>query len=80
MVSSPFSENYEQWRHCITVDCGIPLTPIFVAQRLAVWRDAESEETLRFRRLYGDAHWRSVISWFEQAELELGPTGGSQGT
>ena len=71
MMSTPFPENYEQWRHCITVACGIPLTRSFVSQRLAVWRDESSEETLRFRRLYGDAYWQSVVSWFERAEDDL---------
>jgi len=59
---SPIPETYEQWRHCITVECGIPLTAEFVARRLSVWRDESCEETERFRRLYGDAHWRSVMA------------------
>lgn len=71
MMPTPFPENYEQWRHCITVLCGIPLTPSFVSQRLAVWRDESSEETRRFRRRYGDAYWQSVIGWFERAEDDL---------
>jgi hypothetical protein len=70
-MPAPFPDTYEQWRRCITVECGIPLTAAFIAQRLAVWRNAQAEETLRFRRLYRDPHWRSVVGWFEQAELEL---------
>ncbi|MEM7504286.1 MAG: hypothetical protein AAF417_19760 [Pseudomonadota bacterium] len=62
---------YEQWHHCITAECGIPLTSEFVAQRLAVWKDEDAQETARFRRLYGDAHWRTVIGWFEKAGAEL---------
>ena len=72
MMSTPFPQNYQQWQHCITEECRIPLTLEFVTQRLAVWRDAESQETRRFRELYGDAYWRAVIGWFEQAERELG--------
>ena len=72
-MSSPFPQNYEQWHHCITVEWGIPLKPTFVSQRLAVWRNERLEEPQRFRRLYGDAYWQSVIGWFEQAERELGP-------
>ena len=68
MMPTPFPANYEQWKHCITVDCGIPLTQTFVSQRLAVWRNEQSEETQRFRRLYGDAYWQSVIGWFEHAD------------
>ncbi|MEM9760339.1 MAG: hypothetical protein AAF933_13950 [Pseudomonadota bacterium] len=71
MMTSPFPQNYEEWRHCITVECGIPLTADFVSQRLTVWRDEASEETRRFRQRYGDEYWRAVIGWFEQAEKEV---------
>ncbi|MEM8769133.1 MAG: hypothetical protein AAGE43_16925 [Pseudomonadota bacterium] len=70
-MSNPIPETYEQWHHCITVECGIPLTSKFIADRLTVWRNEKAEETARFRRLYGDAHWQSVIGWFEKAEAEL---------
>lgn len=75
-MSNPIPESYEQWRHCITVECRITLTAKFVKQRLAVWRDEKTEETRRFRQLYGDDHWRSVIGWFERAEKELAASGG----
>jgi threonine dehydrogenase-like Zn-dependent dehydrogenase len=26
-------KTYAQWRHCITVECGIPLSADFIAQR-----------------------------------------------
>ncbi|MEM8546741.1 MAG: hypothetical protein AAGF46_01135 [Pseudomonadota bacterium] len=67
----PFPRTYEQWHNCITVECGIPLTAKFVAQRLEVWRDESAQETARFRQLYGDEHWRAVIGWFERAEKEV---------
>ncbi|MEM9181985.1 MAG: hypothetical protein AAGB27_02425 [Pseudomonadota bacterium] len=71
MIYDTFPGNYEQWHHCITVECGIPLTADFLAQRLNVWRDEKAEETARFRRLYGDQHWQAVISWFERAKAEI---------
>ena len=71
MMTTPFPENYEQWRHCITVECGIPLTAEFVARRLAVWRDSDAEETKRFVKCYGDAYLGAVVGWFEQAEREV---------
>ena len=71
MMDSPFPKNYAEWQHCITVECNIPLTTAFVAERLAVWRDESCEETRRFRSLYGDDYWRAVIGRFEQAEREL---------
>lgn len=63
-------QTYEQWRHCITVECGIALTVPFITQRLSIWHNAESEETLWFRRLYGDEHWKAVTAWFERAGRE----------
>ncbi|MEM7401508.1 MAG: hypothetical protein AAF304_06120 [Pseudomonadota bacterium] len=71
MMSTSLPQNYEEWRHCITVDCGIPLTPAFISKRLAIWQDEDKEETKRFRKLYGDSHWKAVISWFKQAETEV---------
>jgi hypothetical protein len=64
-------ETYPGWRHCITVHCGIPLTADFVAGRIAALGQGESEETLRFRKHYGDAHWRQVLAWFQRAGQEL---------
>lgn len=64
-------KTYAQWRHCITVDCGLALTVAFIEQRLAAWLAEESEEVQRFRRLYGDAHWLAVVAWFEQAQQEI---------
>lgn len=68
---NPIPSTYLQWRHCITVECGIPLTAEFVAQRIASLSRPGSEETLRFRKLYGDGHWRQVLAWFQQAADEL---------
>ncbi len=65
-------QTFEQWRHCIVVDCGLALSQAYVSERIAAWRDDGSAETVRFRRLYGDEHWRSVLGWFERAARELG--------
>lgn len=62
---------YEQWKHCITVECGIPLTRDFVEARLAVWRDDTQEEVQRFIKLYGLAHLKSIRQWFEQALAQI---------
>jgi len=64
-------QTYEQWRHCITVECALALTPAFVKERLGVWRNAKAEETTRFRQRYGDVHWQAVVGWFEQAERSM---------
>jgi hypothetical protein len=47
------------------------LSASFIAQRLLVWKDENHEETRRFRQLFGDNYWRSVIGWFTQAEEEV---------
>ncbi|GAA5231945.1 hypothetical protein FOZ76_15230 [Verticiella sediminum] len=67
-------ETYEQWRHCITVECGIALTSEYLVRRLSVWHDEQAEEAQRFRRLYGDSHWLAVRGWFERAAREVATT------
>lgn len=63
--------SYAEWRTCITVDCGIALTPAYVETRLATLRDDGAAETRRFATLYGEAHLRNVIGWFERAAREV---------
>ncbi len=70
-MSAPFPQNYDEWHHCITVECGIALTSEFVAERLSIWRNAETEETKRFIKLYGEEYLHAVVGWFEVAEREL---------
>ena len=70
MMKGPIPTTYEEWRHCISVEGGIPLTSDYIASRLGVWREEKTQETRRFRELYGDAYWRTIISWFERAEKE----------
>lgn len=69
---SSFPTNYQQWRHCIEVDCGIPLTPEFVAKRLAALQNSNDAKTQAFEKLYGVDHLQMTIAWFKQAEAELG--------
>ena len=71
MMTSPFPQNFEEWKYCITVECGIPLSASFITQRLSVWRNESHEETRRFRQRFGDNYWRSVIGWFAEAERQL---------
>lgn len=58
---------YDEWRHCIEVDCGLQLTPAFIAERIAELANTEHERTRQYVRLYGEAHRQRVIEWFEQA-------------
>ncbi|MGF1476035.1 MAG: hypothetical protein ACFB6S_10780 [Geminicoccaceae bacterium] len=64
-------ETYERWRRCITVDCGLKLTPAFIDARLAELRDPSAHRTRRFVEYYGENHRASVIAWFERARGEI---------
>lgn len=63
---------YEDWRECIEVHCGIPLTPGFVDERLTELQDRGHPKTKEFERLYGEKHLERTISWFERAAKEVG--------
>lgn len=69
MPSVIIPSNYAEWRHCIEVQCGQSLTPEYIATRLAALRDPKDAHTQAFVRLYGEAHHRATIGWFEQAAL-----------
>lgn len=72
MKTPVIPQTYEQWHHCITVECGIPLTRVFAEERLAVWSNPGADERRRFEQLYGSAHLAHVRQWFAQA-LEQPP-------
>lgn len=61
---------YPEWRRCIEQDCRIPLTPDFIAARIADLRDAGSHHTQQFLKRYGPAHHARVLAWFAQAQAE----------
>ena len=63
---------YEAWKQCITVDCGIPLTPNYVQGRIAELTDITDFNTERFIERWGAAHHARTLQWFKQAEAELG--------
>lgn len=58
--------NFEQWKHCITEECGIDLNPGFAGERLLVYTNPEHPETRNFVRLYGEEHLRNIINWFSK--------------
>jgi len=64
-------ESYDEWKHCITIKCGIPLTAEYAEARLRALSDAKDAQTARFSVLYGAAYLGTVISWFKRALLEL---------
>ncbi len=60
-------DNFESWRACIEVHCGIPLTKDFIYRRIAVYRDESLDETKRFVARYGQQHHQNVLLWLQQA-------------
>lgn len=61
---------YEEWYHCITVDCGIELTPDVIAIRVAALQDGTDSGTRRLREMWGLPYVEQLVEWFEQAGRE----------
>lgn len=64
---------FEEWQHCITVKCRIPLTADYISKRIAALADTRSFETEKFTALYGDDYRQQVLGWFKQAHKALAP-------
>lgn len=77
MAEIPFLRGYQDWKHCITVACGIALTPQFIAARLAELSDPSEPGTQRFIQTWGSDHLERVQTWFRRAaeELQVQPGG-----
>jgi hypothetical protein len=58
--------SFDEWKKCITLDCGIALTPDFVNRRVAVLSDKNHPETRQFIGRYGEPHHNYVLYWFKQ--------------
>ncbi len=67
-------KSYEDWKHCITQLCGIPLTGRYIEERLIALRDPADIMTQKFVEMWGEQHRLRVIGWFEQAQQETGGT------
>ena len=67
-------KTYEDWKHCITQLCGIPLTGPYIEERLTALRDPADVMTQKFVEMWGEQHRLRVIGWFEQAQQEMAGT------
>ena len=67
-------KSYEDWTHCITQLCGIPLTGPCIEQRPIALRDPANHTTQKFVAMWGEQHRLRAIGWFEQAQQEKGGT------
>lgn len=70
---------YDDWKHCITDICKVPLTADYVAARLKELRDTQNFDTKKFVGSWGEPHRQQVVAWFEQAETELAGDTASKG-
>jgi hypothetical protein len=62
--------NFEDWKFCITQQCGIQLTSHFLNSRISELENLNSKPTSDFITLYGTKHWQNVLSWFKRALKE----------
>ena len=62
---------YEDWKHCITELCGIPLTPDYIEKRIAELSDPNNDHTRRFINVWGENHFERTLGWFKQARQEI---------
>ncbi|WP_020209956.1 hypothetical protein [Gilvimarinus chinensis] len=71
MTDSIVPQTYEQWRHCITEICQIPLTAEYIEKRLQSLNNPNDHTTAQFVQLYGEKQRIHTLQWFEQAKAEL---------
>jgi hypothetical protein len=71
MQKSIIPQNYEEWRHCIVVECGLELTPSFIEKRISALKNNKEYYTQQFIHLYGQQHHQKVLGWFMQAREML---------
>lgn len=71
MMESVIPGNYKEWRHCITVECGLELTPAFIEERIASLQNPKDYKTKQFVQLYGPQYLQQVLAWFQQARDAL---------
>ena len=71
-MSTPvMPSTYEEWKHCITVECGLALTPQYVEKRIAALTSNNDEHTKQFVKKYGPEYTQQVIAWFKEAQSRL---------
>ncbi|MEM6382568.1 MAG: hypothetical protein AAF739_07840 [Pseudomonadota bacterium] len=68
---SDIPTTYDEWQHCITVKCKIPLTADYVAERIEALQDMNDYHTQRFIERWGEAHHSRTLGWFREASKQL---------
>ncbi len=68
MKNSIIPTSFEEWRHCIIVECGLELTPSFIEERIISLQNLKLHHSQQFLKRYGQAHHQRVIGWFKKAQ------------
>ncbi len=69
-MSTPMiPQTYQQWQHCITVECGLTLTPAYIEKRIQALSSEKDEHTRQFVQKYGPEYHQQVLAWFKQAQV-----------
>lgn len=71
MEASFIPQNYQEWRRCITVTCGLELTETFINSRIQSLKNESDYMTKRFVELYGEAQCQRTLEWFVRASEEI---------
>lgn len=64
-------QTFEEWKHCIIVECSLKLTPDFINKRIDSLQNSNEYHTQQFIRLYGQEYHQRVLNWFIQARNML---------
>ena len=64
-------QNYEEWRHCITVICQQELTLSYIDMRIERLNSLNDHMTQQFVQIYGEPQRIRTLEWFEQAKTAL---------
>jgi len=71
MKESIIPKTYEEWRHCIVVECGIELTPDYISGRISALKNDKDYYTQQFVKLYGQLYLQQVLDWFMQSKSKV---------
>ena len=71
MKSPIIPSNFEEWKHCIEVECGLKLTPQFIEKRIASMEDPTEHYTQQFLKRYGNQYHSQVLGWFRTAQAQI---------
>ncbi|MCL6414818.1 hypothetical protein MIB92_04070 [Aestuariirhabdus sp. Z084] len=68
MMAARIPNNYDEWHHCITVECGLKLTPALIKERISSLQDANDFKNRQFMVLYGAHYQQQILASFQQAK------------